>query len=216
MCLLRRACFEVFASKSVLRGVCFGERASRCLLRRACFEVFASESVLRGVCFGERASRCLFRRSCFEVVASESVLRGVCELRGDKNDEETCDIDVSCDGTWQRRGYSSLNGVLAIISVDTGKVIDYEVVSKKCAQCTSWGSRKDTEEYATYENQCLINHQGSAGTMESNGVVACFERSVDKYNVRYAQYLGDGSQNRTRKLLRKTHITVRLLLNLNV
>ena len=42
-------------------------------------------------------------------VASESVLRGVCELRGDKNDEETCDIALSCDGTWQRRGYSSLN-----------------------------------------------------------------------------------------------------------
>ena len=129
-------------------------------------------------------------------VASESMLRGVCELRGDKDDEETCDITVSCDGTWQRRGYSSLNGVLSIISDDTGKVIDYEVMSKKCAQCTSWVSRKGTEEYnefmATHESQCLINHQGSAGTMESKGVVVCFKRSVDKYNVRYTQYLGDG------------------------
>ena len=63
-------------------------------------------------------------------------------------------------------------------------------------QCTSWGSRKDTQEYnefmATHESQCLINHQGSAGTMESKSAVRCFKRSVTKYNVRYTQYLGDG------------------------
>ena len=63
-------------------------------------------------------------------VALESVLGGVCELRGDRNDEETCGIAVSRDGTWQSRGYSSLNGVLTIISVDTGKVIGYEVMPK--------------------------------------------------------------------------------------
>ena len=139
-------------------------------------------------------------------IASESVLRGACELRGDKHDEETCDIAVSCDGTWQRRGYSSLNGVLTIISVDTGKVIDYEVMSKKYAQCTSWRSRKDTEEYefmATHESQCLINHQGSASTMESKGVVTRFKRSVDKYNALYTQYLGDGDTKSYQKVVKK-------------
>ena len=33
------------------------------------------------------------------------------------------DIRVSVDGTWQKRGFSSLNGVVAAISVNTGKVI---------------------------------------------------------------------------------------------
>ena len=32
-------------------------------------------------------------------------------------------ISVSCDGTWHRRGFSSLNGTVACISMDTGKVL---------------------------------------------------------------------------------------------
>ena len=36
------------------------------------------------------------------------------------------DIGVSVDGTWQKRGFSSLNGVVAAISVNTVKVIDVE------------------------------------------------------------------------------------------
>ncbi|GFX06668.1 uncharacterized protein TNCV_382641 [Trichonephila clavipes] len=33
------------------------------------------------------------------------------------------DIPVAVDGTWQKRGYSSMNGVVTITSVDTGKGI---------------------------------------------------------------------------------------------
>ncbi|GFU87140.1 hypothetical protein TNCV_4927881, partial [Trichonephila clavipes] len=34
--------------------------------------------------------------------------------------------------TWQRRGYTSMNGCVAAISVDTGKVLDIEVMSFYC------------------------------------------------------------------------------------
>ncbi|GFX89419.1 integrase catalytic domain-containing protein [Trichonephila clavipes] len=39
---------------------------------------------------------------------------------------------ISVDGTWQRRGYTSMNGCVAAISVDTGKVLDIEVMSSYC------------------------------------------------------------------------------------
>ena len=35
---------------------------------------------------------------------------------------------VSCDGTWQRRGFSFLNGCVTAISMDTGQILD--VLSK--------------------------------------------------------------------------------------
>ena len=44
---------------------------------------------------------------------------------------------------------------------------------------------------STHENECEINHEGSAGAMEAKGVVTCFSSSVEKYNLRYTQYLGD-------------------------
>ncbi|GFV20224.1 uncharacterized protein TNCV_1534141 [Trichonephila clavipes] len=44
-----------------------------------------------------------------------------------KNKFVECGISV--DGTWQRRGYSSMNGCVAALSVDTGKVVDIEILS---------------------------------------------------------------------------------------
>ena len=42
---------------------------------------------------------------------------------------------VSCDGTWQRRGFSFSNGCVTAISMDTGKVLDVEPLSKVCKKC---------------------------------------------------------------------------------
>ena len=47
-----------------------------------------------------------------------------------KQDDEVADCGISCDDTWQRRGFSSLNGCVTAISMDTGKVVDVEVLSK--------------------------------------------------------------------------------------
>ena len=49
--------------------------------------------------------------------------------------DQVVDILVSCDGTWQKRGFSSLFGVVFIIAYETGKVLDYAVLSKHYIGC---------------------------------------------------------------------------------
>ena len=39
-------------------------------------------------------------------------------------------IGVTVDGTWQRRGYTSLNGVVIAMSVDSEKLLDVETMSR--------------------------------------------------------------------------------------
>ena len=58
-------------------------------------------------------------------------------------------VTVSFDGTWQRRGYSSLNGVVTCIS--EGKVLDYEVLCKVCPQCKYWNKKKTTAVYEEWK-----------------------------------------------------------------
>ena len=45
------------------------------------------------------------------------------------SDADIVDISVSCDGTRHRRGFSSLNGTVACISMDIGKVLDIEIAN---------------------------------------------------------------------------------------
>ena len=39
------------------------------------------------------------------------------------------------DGTWQKRGFLSLFGIVHVIEFNTGKVLDYKVFSKCCNEC---------------------------------------------------------------------------------
>ncbi|XP_046685511.1 uncharacterized protein LOC124371223 [Homalodisca vitripennis] len=66
------------------------------------------------------------------------------------------DICAGFDGTWQRRGHQSLNGVVTCTSIDSGKVMDIEVLSKYCL-CL---------DKTNHEIACAANHQGSSGSME--------------------------------------------------
>ena len=118
------------------------------------------------------------------------------EKFGQKN--EVADIVVFCDGTWQRRGFSSLNGVMTVIASDTGKCVDYRVKSKQCASCVHHGSlKKVLTEPNLYEqliskHDCDINHEGSAGAMEVSGLIECFMESEKNRRLRYTSYIGDG------------------------
>ena len=51
-------------------------------------------------------------------------------------------VDASFDGTWQRRGFSSMNGVVFVILKDSGQCVDYHVMSKKCSACEVWKGRE--------------------------------------------------------------------------
>lgn len=96
--------------------------------------------------------------------------------------EDSRDICVAFDGTWQRRGHKSLNGVVSATSFDSGKVLDIEVLSKYCLGCN-----KNTENH-----KCNRNYEGFSGGMESTGVLNIFHRSEATRGIRYSKYLGDG------------------------
>ena len=54
------------------------------------------------------------------------------EAKKDDRDENcVLDTDVLVYGTWQKRGYASLNGVITTISVENGKVLNCEPTIRK-------------------------------------------------------------------------------------
>lgn len=101
---------------------------------------------------------------------------------------------VSIDGSWQNRGHASHNGVVTCIS--KGKCIDQQTLMKYCRQCKSWEKKKKDPYYQqwfdSHQQKCKINHTGSSGSMESAGAVDMFCRLVDKNELIYSEYLGDG------------------------
>lgn len=114
-----------------------------------------------------------------------------------KQQMKSSNIRVSVDGTWQRRGFSSKNGVVTVLSVmgkhRGSKVIDTEVMSTFCHTCAQLDSNENTK-LATIAKQhdCAANHQGSSGKMEADGAVTIFKRSESKYGLIYSEFLGDG------------------------
>jgi len=108
------------------------------------------------------------------------------------------ELTVSGDGTWKKRGFSSLFGVSTLIGKYSGKVIDAMVMSSFCGGCNLWKTLKKTEPekyeawYADHESECSINHTGSSGKMEIDAIVAMFLRSIEKHGVKYSTYVGDG------------------------
>ena len=65
--------------------------------------------------------------------ANEIRAKGKALESGDDNDNNgIVDTAISQNGTWQRRGHSSLSGCMTAISMETGKILDVVVV---CSQC---------------------------------------------------------------------------------
>ena len=59
---------------------------------------------------------------------------------------DVLDVAVSYDGTWHQRGHTSNHGIGAVISIETGEVIDREVLSKVCKECDfrkGWDKKED-------------------------------------------------------------------------
>ena len=116
------------------------------------------------------------------------------EKLGLTSDDAVADLNVSVDGTWQTRGFSSLNGVVTLMSSINGKCLDTDVLSKKCRACQHWTTKKGTPEYDRWKNEhsCTINHRNSSGAMEVTGAINIFQRSVDLHKLRYTGYIGGG------------------------
>ena len=107
--------------------------------------------------------------------ASYSINAAAGEVIGTPDEDGVKNVRASFDGTWQRRGYSSLNGVVACIS--GGKVVDYEVLCKICHQCQYWKGKIGSAEYEEWKlyHHCTITHTGCAGSMEAGGVMNIYK-----------------------------------------
>jgi hypothetical protein len=129
-------------------------------------------------------------------LATDSMVNNAYQVRDESaNDDREC--GVSIDGSWQKRGYSSHNGVVTVISLDTKKCLDVEVLSDKCQQCQKWGKKINDPSYSAWKasHVCKINHEGSAGSMETVGAVRIFERSRATRGLKYTNMLGDGDSS---------------------
>ena len=67
------------------------------------------------------------------------------------------DITVALDGSWHKRGYTSLNGLVTATSFDSGKVLDVSILSKYC-RCPDRTSNVHVE-------NCYANFHGTSGAM---------------------------------------------------
>ena len=131
-------------------------------------------------------------------VAAESTSRAAKETQ-EKISPEATEMDitncqVSLDGSWQKRGHVSINGVVTVMSKENAKCLDTHVMSKKCKGCDHWEKRKAQTGYDDWKmnHVCQTNHTKSSGAMEAAGAVTMFKRSIEKNKLRYTSYIGDG------------------------
>ncbi|GFX34548.1 uncharacterized protein TNCV_3657861 [Trichonephila clavipes] len=78
------------------------------------------------------------------------------------------------------------------VSVDTGKVVDAEILSRNCS-CHFNGN--------LHSDECSANYFGNSGGMEVEGALRIFNRSEVLHNLRYTQYLGDGDSKAYKAVL---------------
>ena len=100
---------------------------------------------------------------------------------------------VSCDGTWHKRGHSSMNGCVAALSMETGKCLDVEVLSKVCHGCQGHENQQDTEEKRVWQvehvGKCKANYTGSELSKSFSASlqfawIHCFLRSLLRGNLK--------------------------------
>ena len=139
--------------------------------------------------------------SVYKEVAEKSCQEAAKETRiklgGSADGDDMVDCQVSVDGSWQKRGHMSLNGVVTLVSRENGKCLDFSILSKKCKGCQYWSKRKSHPGYNSWlaNHDCQINHQKSSGAMESAGAITMFADSIKKHNLRYTSYIGDGDSS---------------------
>ena len=112
------------------------------------------------------------------------------ELHSKSNaaDNDLINCNISCDETWQKkRGHSSSNGCVTTISMDTGKVLDVEIMSRFCKSCAVHHHLpENSENYIQWKADhinCKANFKGSAPDIEQEGAFRIFQRPKEERNL---------------------------------
>ena len=86
--------------------------------------------------------------------------------------------------------------LLTVVASDSGKCVGFRVLKRTSNTCTSWEKQKSSEpeshEQFMETHNCLINHEGSAGSMEVAGLVDCFMNSIGNRKLHYTHYTALG------------------------
>ena len=69
-----------------------------------------------------------------KIIAEQMMQEGAESLK-QENEGSPVNTAVSVDGSWQKRGFTSMNGVVTVISVNNGKILDSELMSRRCKAC---------------------------------------------------------------------------------
>ncbi|GBL72366.1 hypothetical protein AVEN_115302-1 [Araneus ventricosus] len=123
----------------------------------------------------------------------------------DKNDDNIYST-VSYDGTWQKRGHTSLYGIGIVVDILTVLVIDYEILSKYCPEgTTEKGILENTVLNSAYgtkpTSQNAENYFRSSNAMEAKAAEILWKRSVENCGMRYMSVLSDGEPKTYQHLL---------------
>ena len=107
--------------------------------------------------------------------------------------EVVAEAGVSIDGSWSSRGWSARDGVVAVISIDTGKILDVVHLSNQCNGCSQKERQREDGTlskmeflrwYIDHEPSCYLNHDGSAQ-------VRCFFLAFSLFLVLYSKGCGN-------------------------
>ena len=101
------------------------------------------------------------------------------KLKSKGADNQIIDIPVSVDGSWQKRyGFNSLLGMIFIISIDTGCVLDFITKSLFCHVCKENPNASESWK-DEHKKDCMINHEDSSGAMEKEAAKEMYTRSIE-------------------------------------
>ena len=64
------------------------------------------------------------------------------------------DISIAIDGSWQKKGRTSKNGIVTVIGIMTGLILDFVTSSNDCQECDT-GPPPDDASYADF----IAKHQ---------------------------------------------------------
>jgi hypothetical protein len=99
-------------------------------------------------------------------------------------------------------GHTSINGVVSVTSLDTGKIVDVDVLSKHWQLCS-----RDNE---IKEHNGTKKYSGCSDVKEVEAVLRIFQRSEHLQNAHFAQCLADGIPKPFTKL-KRVDLMVRVL-----
>ena len=73
------------------------------------------------------------KRYKFEISQIQGIIDGT--ITDEQLKDIVVDAGVSIDGSWNSRGWSARDGMVAVISIDTGKLVDAIFLSNSCSAC---------------------------------------------------------------------------------